>query len=285
MTWQTKCLEKLSSSLAFYKGNSSVTSGFPSQRVSNAVFFVIDICRMLHKQSSGLWFNLTTIMLIRRQSDHSTLLWLIQRTKCNKEQPDVNSKSSCKLSLVQDVPMESWWRHQRETFFPYLALCEGNSSVTGEFPSQRLVMQSFDVFLNLCLNKRLSKPWRRRWFETPSHSLWHHCNDNGGTLQQVMSIVKRNNSPRTQISRKSDQAPSKPYRKEIVCKRCILYEYHIHFWWQRLTKPALRLGLGGWDVINYPSRNCKGGLVTPTKLTMWVNRQEELRCGEYLWFW
>ena len=26
------------------------------------------------------------------------------------------------------------------------------------------------------LNKRLSKPSRRRWFETPSHSLWRHCN-------------------------------------------------------------------------------------------------------------
>ena len=29
-----------------------------------------------------------------------------------------------------------------------------------------------------CLNKRLNKQSRHRWFETPSHALWRHCNDN-----------------------------------------------------------------------------------------------------------
>ena len=37
------------------------------------------------------------------------------------------------------------------------ALCAGNSPVTGEFPPQRPVMRSFDVFVDLRLNKRLSK--------------------------------------------------------------------------------------------------------------------------------
>ena len=36
--------------------------------------------------------------------------------------------------------------------------------------------RSFDVFFDLALNKRLSKPSRRRWFETPSPLLWRHCN-------------------------------------------------------------------------------------------------------------
>ena len=40
-----------------------------------------------------------------------------------------------------------------ETFSALLALFAGNSPVTGEFPSQRPVTRSFDVFLN----KRLSK--------------------------------------------------------------------------------------------------------------------------------
>ena len=61
-----------------------------------------------------------------------------------------------------------WWRHQMETFSALLALCAGNSPVTGEFPSQRPVMRSFDIFFYLRLNKRLSKQSRRRWFETPS---------------------------------------------------------------------------------------------------------------------
>ena len=37
--------------------------------------------------------------------------------------------------------------------------------------------QSFDVLSDLRLNKRLSKQSWRRWFETPSRSLWRHCND------------------------------------------------------------------------------------------------------------
>ena len=46
-----------------------------------------------------------------------------------------------------------------ETFSALLALCEGNSPVTGEFPSQRPVTRSFDVFFKLRLNKRLSKQY------------------------------------------------------------------------------------------------------------------------------
>ena len=40
-----------------------------------------------------------------------------------------------------------WWRHQMETFSALLALCAWNSLVTGEFPSQRPVTQSFDFCL------------------------------------------------------------------------------------------------------------------------------------------
>ena len=70
----------------------------------------------------------------------------------------------------------TWWRHQMETFSALLARCAGNSPVPGEFPTQRPVTRSFDVFFDLRLNKRLSKqPWGW-WFETPSWSLWRHCN-------------------------------------------------------------------------------------------------------------
>ena len=36
-----------------------------------------------------------------------------------------------------------------ETFFALLAICAGNSPVTGEFPSQRPMTRSFDVFFDL----------------------------------------------------------------------------------------------------------------------------------------
>ena len=70
----------------------------------------------------------------------------------------------------------TWWRHQMEAFSALLALCAGNSPVTGEFPSQRSVTRSFNVFFVLRLNRRLSKHSRRRWCEIPSRSLWRHCN-------------------------------------------------------------------------------------------------------------
>ena len=47
------------------------------------------------------------------------------------------------------------WRHQMETSSALLALCAGNSPVTGEFPSQRPVTRSCHVFFDLRLNKRL----------------------------------------------------------------------------------------------------------------------------------
>ena len=54
------------------------------------------------------------------------------------------------------------WRHQMATFSALVALSAGNSPVTGEFPSQRPVTRSFDVFFDLRLNERLSKQSRRR---------------------------------------------------------------------------------------------------------------------------
>ena len=72
-----------------------------------------------------------------------------------------------------------WWRHQMEAFSALLALCAGNSPVTGEFPSQRPVTRSFDVFFDLRLNKQLSKQSRGWWFETPSPDttilFWPQC--------------------------------------------------------------------------------------------------------------
>ena len=81
--------------------------------------------------------------------------------------------TACKNAFCHSF---SWWRHQMETFSASLALCAGNSPVTGEFPSQRPVTRGFDVFFGLLLNKRLSKQSWGWWFETPSCSLWRHDN-------------------------------------------------------------------------------------------------------------
>ena len=81
---------------------------------------------------------------------------------------------SRKLSQSQ---RNTWWRHQMETFSASLAICAGNSPVPCEFPAQRPVTRSFDVFFDLRLNKRLSKQSWGWWFETLSRPLWRHRND------------------------------------------------------------------------------------------------------------
>ena len=63
-----------------------------------------------------------------------------------------------------------------KTFYALLAICAGNSPVTGEFPAERPVNRSFDVFFDLRLHKSLSKQWWGWWFETLSRTLWRHCN-------------------------------------------------------------------------------------------------------------
>ena len=84
-------------------------------------------------------------------------------------------------------PLLTWWRHQMETFSALLAICAGNSPVPGEFPAQRPVTRCFDVFLDLRLNKRLSKQWWGWWFETLSCPLWRHRN--GGHCPVMQSSL------------------------------------------------------------------------------------------------
>ena len=67
----------------------------------------------------------------------------------------------------------SWRRHQMEAFSALLGICAGNSPVTGEFPAQRPATRSFDVFLDLHLNERLSKQSWGWWFATPLRPCAH----------------------------------------------------------------------------------------------------------------
>ena len=60
----------------------------------------------------------------------------------------------------------SWWRHQMEAFSMLLAICEGNSPVTSEFPSQRPVTQMFCL---ICT-------WKNSWVNNhEAGDLRHQC--------------------------------------------------------------------------------------------------------------
>ena len=67
----------------------------------------------------------------------------------------------------------TWWRHHMETLSTLLALCEGNPSFTGGFPSQSPVVRNSDVFLiyswtNGCTNNGVVGYLRR-------YGIWCHC--------------------------------------------------------------------------------------------------------------
>ena len=66
-------------------------------------------------------------------------------------------------------------RHQMEKKFRVTGPLCGEFTGHLWIPSQRTVTRSFGVFLDLRLNKRLSKQSWGRWFKTPSCSLWRHC--------------------------------------------------------------------------------------------------------------
>ena len=74
------------------------------------------------------------------------------------------------LILIKLVDMMT---SSMETVSVLLAICVGNSPVPGEFPAQRPVTRSFDVFFDLRPNKQ-SRGW---WFQMPSHSSWRHCTE------------------------------------------------------------------------------------------------------------
>ena len=70
------------------------------------------------------------------------------------------------------------WKHF-PCYWPFMR----GIQVTGGFLSQMPVIQSFDVFFDLRLNKQS----RLRWFETPSRSLYH-CNEMGWNITQFMFL-------------------------------------------------------------------------------------------------
>ena len=165
------------------------------------VFFDLRLNKRLSKQSWGWWFE-TPSSPLWRHCNHSfgkvpsysyppwLLHWhlanicLLQCQRCSSKGYRLveHSNPVTVANMTTQNKMQNWcfliaWRrHQMESFSVLLAICVGNSPVTGEFPAQRPETRNFDVFFGLRLNKRLSKqPWGW-WFETPWSPLWRHCN-------------------------------------------------------------------------------------------------------------
>ena len=102
----------------------------------------------------------------------------------------IDFPSQKKIQAASWNTSSPWWRHQMETFSALQIICVGNSPVTGtgEFPTQRPLTRSFDVFFDLGLNDRLSQQSWGWWFETPSRRLWRHSNVNDESWTLEISI-------------------------------------------------------------------------------------------------
>ena len=107
----------------------------------------------------------------------ATFVTMLYLTGCGiKNKTDEFHYNTEQNNAILQIKPQAWWCHQMETFSALLAICVGNSPVPGEFPAQWPVTRSFDVFVDLGLNKRLSKPSWGWWFDTLSRPLWRHCN-------------------------------------------------------------------------------------------------------------
>ena len=95
------------------------------------------------------------------------------------------SRPQCDNILANNLPLLSSQKYMMTSsnwnIFRVTGHLCGEFTGPGEFPAQRPVTRSFDVFFDLRLNKRFSKqPWAW-WFKTPSWSLWRHRYDKGST--------------------------------------------------------------------------------------------------------
>ena len=135
----------------------------------------------------------------------------------------------------------SWWRHQMGTISAWLAICAGNSPVPGEFPAQRPVTRSFNVFFDLRLNKRLIKPSWGWWFETLSHPLWRHCNVTNESMNSLSPV--------------SDKINTRQSRNI----RCAMYTYKINY---RKTSSINRTN---YQIVNVSHLVSQLSLLNPLK--------------------
>ena len=220
-TWWRHQMETFSALLAFVRGihrwihRWPVNSPHKGQWRGALMFSLIcALNKRLSKQSGGWWFETPSRSLWRHCNE---VMWYTHWT--------IVLSASCKDNQAQDwsicisrsramesityrchrygllwcikellnylegpgLPLWTWWRHQMETFSALLAICAGNSPVTGEFPTQWPVTRSF-FFFDLHLDKPLSKQSWCWLFEMPSRPLWRHS-DIYCTLCAIRNIL------------------------------------------------------------------------------------------------
>ena len=166
-------METLSALLALCAGNSPVSGEFPAQRPVTRSFDVSLICVWMN-----IWVNNREAGDLRRHHSHYdvTLMEhpmhraytgnLFSNRVYTKFQPYViwglASQKQFSRAKTTEYLCQSWWLHKTEALYALLALCEGNPSVTGVFPSQRAIDTELWCFL-WCQTVSTAVQSRGRW--------------------------------------------------------------------------------------------------------------------------
>ena len=145
--WWRHQIEAISALLALCEGShcSPVNSPHKDQWGVAMVFFYMRLNKLMSKQSIRRWSETPSRSLWRHC--HEVLHWTPPHSVTEHsllQCKDNHTRTTCLMDC--QLP---WWRHQMETFSALLAICAGNSPVPGEFPTQRPVTRSFDVYFDL----------------------------------------------------------------------------------------------------------------------------------------
>ena len=150
----------------------SVTGGFSTSRTGGWEL-IISLHELLNKQASCRWFETPWHPCV--------CIWVWLRCKHWFKLRPLMLSSYLYHGLAPNrrraIVYVNIMTSSNGTISALLALCEGNSPVTSEFPSQRASNAGFDVLFDVSLTNPLHKQLEGRWFETPWWLLWRHCNE------------------------------------------------------------------------------------------------------------
>ena len=110
-----------------------------------------------------------------------------------------SGKSSITTIMINDIPhyllLKVIWKSNgiswNRSCYCILTSSNGNMFRVTDRPLTKAT--DAELWYFLWLNKQFCKQSKRRWFETPSHSLWRHCNGNPHTEDfDVMQMIFMN---------------------------------------------------------------------------------------------
>ena len=152
---------------------------------------------MIHKQFSANWAS--------QNGDIKSVV------KNPHDQFNNVTLSNCFLTTSRHSLFDILWRRQMETFFALLALCAGNSPVTGEFPTPWPVTRSFDSSL-ICARMN-------DWVNNhAAGDLRRHCTYCDGTVM-LLSYLRSCNTA-TYLNLKANKTNGND-NKTTVIRSCI----------------------------------------------------------------